>query len=147
MEIEEFAKEYNKLVDYNLEILNQLGFDDANCLAKQESVSKIVNDYLGFEKITKHKFDYSTAELYEYNENGKRGFELQIYNRNYGGLVYFWLTPGETEKEYKRKKVEAIYKDVLDCSKKEAKHLNELKNKLDELNTFAKSIALFSQKL
>ena len=147
MEVEEFAKEYNKLVDYNLEILNQLGFGDANSLAKHEGIAEIIYRYLSFDKITKHKFDYTTAELYEYDENGKRGFELQIYNRNYGGLVYFWLTPGETEKEYKRKKVEAIYQDVLDYSKKETKHLNELKSKLDELNTFAKNVALFSQKL
>lgn len=146
MEIEKFAKEYNKLVDYNLDILNQLGFGDANSLDKQESVSKIVNDYLGFEKITKHKFDYTTAELYEYNENGKRVFELQIY-RNYGGLVYFWFTPGETEKEYKRRMVEAIYKDVLKYTKKTVKQFGELKKEIDELEKFAKNVFSFSQKI
>lgn len=147
MEIEEFAKGYNKLVDYNLEILNQLGLGDVNSLFKHKYISEIVNDYLGLEKINEDDFEYETAELYEYEENGKQVFELQIYNRNYGGMSYFWLNSKETEKEYKRKKIEAIYKSVSEISKNTIDQITSLKEKYNELADFGKKLYLFGKKI
>ena len=148
MNLETFAAEYNKRVDYNFEILKEFGFATLYDLNKHEHIRKIVDDYMSFDKITKEDYDYESAEIYDYPEKeGVKTYELQIFNKNECGLTYFWVNLDETENEYKRKKIEAIYKSVLEFSEEAVKQFRELKEKLGELEKFAKNVYVFSQKI
>lgn len=143
MNLETFVAEYNKRVDYNFEILKELGFATLYDFRKHEHIRKIVDDYMSFDKITKEDYDYESAEIYDYPEKeGEKTYELQMYSYESSRTVYFWVTTNETKEEYKRKKIEAIYKSVLECSKKAVKQFKELKEKLGELEKFAKMCTL-----
>lgn len=148
MNLETFVAEYNKRVDYNFEILKELGFATLYDFHKHEHIRKIVDDYMSFDKITKEDYDYESAEIYDYPEKeGEKTYELQIFNKNECGRTYFWVKPDETEEKYKRKKIEAIYKSVLEFSEEAVKQFRELKEKLGELEKFAKNVYVFSQKI
>lgn len=147
MNLETFVAEYNKRVDYNFEILKELGFATLCDFHKNEHIRKIVDDYMSFDKITKEDYDYESAEIYEYDEKGKQVFELQIFNKNECGRTYFWVKPDETEKEYKRKKIEAIYKSVSEISKNTFDQITSLKEKHNELADFGKKLYLFDKKI
>jgi len=119
MNLETFVAEYNKRVDYNFEILKGFGFATLYDLNKHEHIRKIVDDYMSFDKITKEDYDYETAEIYDYPEKeGVKTYELQILNKHECGRTYFWVNLDETENEYKRKKIEAIYKSVWNFPKR-----------------------------
>lgn len=148
MNLETFVAEYNKRIDYNFEILKELGFATLYDFHKHEHIRKIVDDYMSFDKITKEDYDYESAEIYDYPEKeGKKTYELQMYSYESSRTVYFWVTTNETKEEYKRKKIEAIYKSVLEFSEEAVKQFRELKEKLGELEKFAKNVYVFSQKI
>lgn len=148
MNLETFVAEYNKRVDYNFEILKELGFATLYDFHKHEHIRKIVDDYMSFDKITKEDYDYESAEIYDYPEKeGVKTYELQIFNKNECGRTYFWVNPDETENEYKRKKIEAIYKSVSEISKNTIDQITLLKEKYNELADFGKKLYLFGKKI
>ena len=135
-------------VDYNFEILKELGFATLYDFHKHEHIRKIVDDYMSFDKITKEDYDYESAEIYDYPEKeGKKTYELQIYSYESSRTVYFWVTTNETEEEYKRKKIEAIYKSVSEISKNTLDQITSLKEKHNELAYFGRKLYLFGKKI
>lgn len=148
MNLETFVAEYNKRVDYNFEILKELGFATLHDFRKHEHINKIVDDYMSFDKITKEDYDYESAEIYDYPEReGKKTYELQMHSYESSRTVYFWVTPNETEEEYKRKKIETISECVSAISKNTLDQITSLKEKYNELEDFGKKLYLFDKKI
>ena len=148
MNLETFVAEYNKRVDYNFEILKELGFATLYDFRKHEHIRKIVDDYMSFDKITKEDYDYESAEIYDYPEKeGKKTYELQMYSYESSRTVYFWVTTNETKEEYKRKKIETIYEWVSEISKNTFDQITSLKEKHNELAEFGKKLYLFDKKI
>lgn len=120
MTIETFIQEYNKRVDWNLEILNKYNIN----LSNDNSANEIIKDYISLTKINHEDYDIDNAELYEYPiKNGKQTFELQAYSLTDYGHEYFWVRFGEEEDEYKENKINTIKKELTSS-------YNEVRNKL-----------------
>jgi len=124
MTIENFIQEFNKRVDWDLEILNKYNIN----LANDNSSNAIIKHYLCFTKINSEDYDIDNAKLYEYPmENGKHTFELQAYSIVDQCNRYFWVRLEEEEDEYKDGRIKAIKKELT-------KRYNEVRNKLLILN-------------
>ena len=121
-DIEIFVEKYNKVMDWNKDILASF-WDD--CVSNPygrpigvtdytKSVIAYIEDNLSTEKIDEEGFDLENAMLYAYDRSadGKELNELQAYNNKTYGTSYFWLLPDETEEEYKKRKVEYLIKDL-----------------------------------
>lgn len=125
MTIETFIQEFNKRVDWDLEILNKYNIN----LDNDNSANAIIEHYLCFTKINSEDYDIDNAELYECPmENGKHTFELQAYSFINQCNIYFWVRfVEEEEDEYKAGRINEIKKELT-------RRYNEVRNKLLMLN-------------
>lgn len=134
MDLQTFVMEYNKLVDYNFDILKSIGFENIESLKSCKYIYKIVNDYMCFNKITEEDYDYETAEIYEYPEkDGKQTFELQIHGCEECGTAYFWVTRPKSEEEYRNEKIKTIFKNIDAAAKETFDKMSVLNTELNEL--------------
>lgn len=125
MTVEEFAEKYNRVMDWNRDILNTL---DSTITSGSKYMQHIIEDYLDTDKITPETCDFSSYEIFDLDTKwyGKEKKELQIYNYESYHLTYYYLVPDETEEEHKSRKIDYIVNTVI-------KHrLEELEEKLKE---------------
>ena len=135
MTIENFIQEFNKRVDWNLDILNKYNIN----LSNDNSANEIIKDYLGLTKINPEDYDIDNAELYEYPiENGKQTFELQAYSITEYYDSYFWVRFGEEEDEYKENKINTIKKELTSRYNEVRNKLLILENEKNELDSVLK---------
>lgn len=141
MDLQTFVTEYNKLVDYNFDILKSIGFENIESLKSCKYIDKIVNDHIGFKKITKENYDYKTAKIYEYPKDDKQVFELQIFGYEFCDTVYFWVIQPKSEEEYKNEKIKTVFKYIDAAAKETFDKISFLNNKLDELLKYKEIIS------
>lgn len=135
MTIETFIQEFNKRVDWDLEILNKYNIN----LANDNSANAIIKHYLCFTKINSEDYDIDNAKLYEYPmENGKHTFELQAYSPTDYCSKYFWVRLGEEEDEYKEDRIKTIKKELTSRYNEVRNKLLILENEKNELDSVLK---------
>lgn len=116
-QIADFVENYNKCMDWNRDILNNLNFEI-------KYAKDFVEKYLTTDKIDKDSYDLERAKVYTYEDTGM--LEMQAYSYKTYGTQYFWTFPDYTEQSYKEKKINTINKYLID-------HLYELTEKINEL--------------
>jgi predicted nuclease with TOPRIM domain len=135
MTIETFIQEYNKRIDWDLDILNKYNIN----LSNDNSANEIIKDYLGLTKINHEDYDIDNAELYEYAiDNGKQTFELQVYSFTDYCHKYFWVRLEEEEDEYKENKINTIKKELTSRYNEVRNKLLILENEKNELDSVLK---------
>ena len=128
-EIRNFVDGYNMAMDWNKNILN----DFVPIYTKD-----FIKEFLSTDKITEEDYDLDNAKIYSYDDTGI--LELQVFsNKVYGG-VYFWLKPGETEEEYKKRKIEQIEAYINKRVSNLLTTINELASEKDELSKIKEQI-------
>jgi hypothetical protein len=106
-EIKDFVEGYNKTMEWNKEILESFGKGYVHSYTK-----KFIKEYLSTNKITEEGYDLENAKLYTYEQTGTQ--ELQAFSNKTYGTTYFWFKPGETEEEYKKRKMDSVGRYALE---------------------------------
>ena len=100
--IQEFAEQYNRLIDWDMEILNSI--DEK--LRSNPIIKDIIEEYFGDrEKITEDTCNFSDYKIYDFSGNRK---ELEVFNNTECHRMYYWVTFGYTEAEYKKEKIKKL---------------------------------------
>ena len=100
--IQEFAEQYNRIIDWDMEILNSI--DEK--LRSNPIIKDIIEEYFeDKEKITEDTCDFSDYKIYDLSDNRK---ELEVFNNTECHRMYYWVTFGYIEAEYKKEKIERI---------------------------------------
>lgn len=100
--IQEFAEQYNRIIDWDMEILNSI--DEK--LRSNPIIKDIIEEYFGDrEKITEDTCNFSDYKIYDFSGNRK---ELEVFNNTECHRMYYWVTFGYTEAEYKKEKIKKL---------------------------------------
>lgn len=100
-EIRKFVEEYNKRIDWNKEILGDIGGLD--------NIKHFMDSFISTKKIAEEGYDLEHAKCYTY-EDGM--LELQAFNNATYGTSYFWVKPIMGESEYKEDRRQIVKKEI-----------------------------------
>lgn len=126
MDLKTFIEEYNKRIDWNKDVLDKE-------YKPGDRIRSVIDAYLSMDKITEEDYDYSTAEIFDCEDDGKKYEELQIFSNIDCHTMYFWLYPDENEESYKKRRVEIINELISKRKAEISEKLRELNSERDEL--------------
>jgi DNA-binding transcriptional regulator GbsR (MarR family) len=128
--IQEFSEQYNRLIDWDMEVLNSI--DEK--LRSNPTIKDIIDEcFEEREKITEDTCDFSDYKIYDFPENMK---ELEVFNNTECHRMYYWVTFGYTEDEYKKKKIEELSSSLYHRMKElrsQIKYFESRRKIMDEL--------------
>lgn len=106
-ELESFITEFNKRIQWNKEIRQHITTD----LPKY--AIEILDYWLEEQELNIEKIDTDGCEIFtDTNSDGQKYYELQAYNFDEYGTIYYWLYPDENEDEYKRNRIKRVLSNV-----------------------------------
>lgn len=133
--LEEFIEQYNKHVDWNMEIRDKM---DIASLEANPVTKDIVNSYLSGKKMSIDNYDVETAEIYKYEDRGI--YELQIYSYESYHTTYFWCNPDISKEEYLKERVDVITQEASRRAEEIQQNIEELQCNLISMNLLLRDI-------
>lgn len=130
--IQEFIKNYNERIDWNIEFRQRL---NSELFSDHETTADILENYLSDKKITPENYELSSGILYE---NGPDHYELHVYSYLTYGETYFWTTFGMTKDEYIADRIRIIKRELsreITSTNLSLDALNLKKDKLEQFNS------------
>lgn len=130
--VEQFIEEYNKCIDWNLEIRKNM---NTEALEANPDTARLLDSYISTEKITPEDFDIAYGKVFDC-ENGR--FELQVYSRKKYGGVYFWVTRGITKEKYIKERLHLLHREADETYDEVKKEIQKLQPKADAMKLLAR---------
>ena len=131
-EVEKFVTQYNRRVDWDMEILSKINLE----LIKDNKCAKeIIDTYLTDEKIYAAECDLENAQVYKLN-SGDNKYEMRVYNKSYCCSFFYWIVFDQDKESYIKERLKLIdeMRDRL-CKEKLAK-IKELSDDLGCIHGF-----------
>lgn len=126
MTIKEFIEEYNKRIDWNIEIAKEI----SGSLPEENMYKDIIDDCLNGEKIDPEDIEPHSVEIFE--EETEEYFEMHFFSIKECQRVYHFLTKGESKKEYKKKKMRVLFGELKKIVENNEKVLEEVKKSIND---------------
>lgn len=114
MTVKEFIKGYNERCDWNKEMREEiLGNIHESILKNNPALKLVFDNYIDVEKISEDNIDMDNAKIFDMTKSKTNPYvELQAYNFEVNGTMFYWLHPEESKKEYKERRLKYMY-DVI----------------------------------
>jgi len=133
--IQEFAEQYNRIIDWDMEILNSI--DEK--LRSNPIIKDIIEEcFEDKEKITEDTCNFSDYTIYDLSDNKK---ELVVFNNTECHRMYYWVTFGYTEDEYKKNKIEKLSSSLHYRVKELRAQIDYFENRRKRMNDLLYSLS------
>lgn len=131
--IEQFIESFNRTIDWNNDIRKTF----RTTVFTNPVTKQIIDDYLSTRKITPEEYNLEEATLLK---DGDNRYELQAESKTSYSMVWFWVTLGESEQDYKNRKHKHLMEEVTKACTERAAMVNKISSELAALRALVNAL-------